>query len=106
MEEYKTEELIKLISQWHYDRNLIHGSNDQAQYVKLIEEAGELAGNIARGKDIRDDVGDMIVVLINLAARNKVTLNECLQVAWDDIKDRKGQMVNGTFIKEEDLHKN
>ena len=58
------------VKQWHIERNLIKGSTDQAQYVKLIEEAGELAGNIARGKDVRDDIGDMLVVLINIATRN------------------------------------
>lgn len=91
------------IAAWHTARNLIGGSTDQAQYVKLIEEAGELAGNIARGRDVRDDIGDMIVVLINIAERNGVTLQECLGTAWDDIKDRRGEMRNGVFVKEADL---
>jgi hypothetical protein len=93
--------LIALVSIWHHNRNLILGSSDQAQFVKLIEEAGELAGNIARGKDIRDDIGDMLVVLINIAARNNYSLYDCLSVAWKDIEHRKGKMVNGVFIKEE-----
>ena len=88
------------IAQWHHDRNLINGSTDQAQFLKLIEETGELAGNLARGKDIRDDIGDIIVVLINIATRNNLTIEECLEVAYDDIKDRKGTMVDGVFIKE------
>ena len=88
------------IAQWHHDRNLIDGSTDQAQFLKLIEETGELAGNLARGKDIRDDIGDIIVVLINIAERNNLTIEECLEVAYDDIKDRKGTMVDGVFIKE------
>ena len=90
---------------WHHARNLIQGSTDSAQFVKLIEETGELAGNIARGKDLRDDylLCDIMVVLINIATRNGHTLQECLEVAYDDIKDRKGQMVDGVFIKEEDL---
>lgn len=88
------------IARWHHDRNLINGSTDQAQFLKLIEETGELAGNLARGKDIRDDIGDIIVVLINIATRNNLTIKECLDVAYNDIKDRKGTMVNGVFIKE------
>lgn len=88
------------IAQWHHDRNLIDGSTDQAQFLKLIEETGELAGNLARGKDIRDDIGDIIVVLINIAERNNLTIEECLEVAYDDIKDRKGTMIDGVFIKE------
>jgi len=91
------------IEGWHEARNLIKGSTDQAQYVKLIEEAGELAGNIARGKDVKDDIGDMVVVLINIARRNGLTLEDCVQTAWDDIKDRRGKMVDGVFIKEKDL---
>ena len=88
------------IARWHHDRNLIDGSTDQAQFLKLIEETGELAGNLARGKDIRDDIGDIIVVLINIATRNNLTIEECLEVAYDDIKDRKGTMIDGVFIKE------
>ena len=84
-------------------RNLIDGANDFSQFTKLIEEAGELAGNISRGKDVRDDIGDMVVVLINIAERHGYTLEDCLEVAWNDIKDRRGKMVNGTFIKEADL---
>jgi len=95
--------LVNKVEQWHHDRNLIKGSTDHAQYVKLIEEAGELAGNISRGKDVRDDIGDMIVVLVNIAARNGHNLHNCLEIAFDDIKDRKGRMVDGVFIKESDL---
>lgn len=99
----KVPQLIKAISEWHHARNLIDGATDQSQYVKLQEEAGELAGNISRGRDISDDIGDMIVVLINIAERNGLTLEHCLQVAYDDIKDRKGRMINGSFVKEADL---
>jgi NTP pyrophosphatase (non-canonical NTP hydrolase) len=97
------DKLVSRVEIWHHERNLITGSTDQAQYVKLIEEAGELAGNIARGKDVRDDIGDMMVVLVNIATRNGYDLYDCLEVAWDDIKDRKGKMVDGVFIKEVDL---
>ena len=45
----------------------------------------------------------MIVVLINIAERNGLTLNQCMTQAWDDIKDRKGKMVDGVFIKESDI---
>ena len=94
--------LTEKVKQWHYNRNLIHGSTDKDQYLKLIQEAGELSDNICKGKDIADDIGDMLVVLINIAERNGLTLAQCLEVAWDDIKDRKGMMVDGVFVKEED----
>ena len=94
--------LIQNITQWHHDRNLINGSDDKSQFAKLIQEAGELSDNICKGNDVSDDIGDMIVVLINIAERNNLTIEECLQQAWDDIKDRKGMMVDGVFIKEGD----
>jgi NTP pyrophosphatase (non-canonical NTP hydrolase) len=93
---------VNKIKQWHYDRNLIDGSDDKTQFAKLIQEAGELSDNICKGKDIRDDIGDMIVVLINIAERNKVSITDCLEVAYNDIKDRKGRMVDGVFVKEAD----
>lgn len=94
--------LIDNIVEWHYDRNLIDGSTDKDQYMKLIQEAGELSDNICKGKDIADDIGDMMVVLINIAERNNLTMTECLERAWYDIKDRKGRMVDGVFVKESD----
>jgi len=96
------EELVKKVAQWHHDRNLIEGATDKDQFCKLIQEAGELSDNICKGKDMSDDIGDMIVVLINIAERNNLTLKECLEKAWDDIKDRNGKMVDGIFIKEGD----
>ena len=97
------ENLVELIKQWHHDRNLIEGSTDKDQYLKLIQEAGELSDSICKCKDIRDDIGDMMVVLINIMARNELSMDECLQVAYDDIKDRKGKMIDGVFVKESDL---
>ena len=95
--------LAKNIAKWHHQRNLIKGATDKDQFCKLIQEAGELSDNICKGKDISDDIGDMIVVLINIAERNELTLKDCMQRAWDDIKDRKGKMINGIFIKEGDI---
>ena len=95
--------LISKITQWHHDRNLIEGATDKDQLAKLIQEMGELSDNICKGKDVADDIGDMIVVLINIAERNGLTIEDCLEQAWNDIKDRKGKMVDGIFVKEGDL---
>ena len=95
------DELEKAIVQWHHDRNLIEGSTDKDQLVKLVSEMGELADNICIKKDVSDDIGDMIVVLINIAERNGLSIAECMTQAWDDIKDRKGKMVDGIFVKDE-----
>lgn len=99
---YDIEELVNLIRQWHRDRNLIDGATDKDQVCKLIQEVGELSDNVCKGRSVADDIGDCIVVLINIAERNGLRLDECLAHAYNDIKDRKGKMVDGIFVKEED----
>lgn len=93
------EGLVESIVSWHYDRNLIDGSTDKDQFLKLMQECGELSDNICKGNDVADDIGDIMVVLINIAERNGLSLEQCLSVAYNDIKDRKGFMVDGIFIK-------
>jgi NTP pyrophosphatase (non-canonical NTP hydrolase) len=100
--ESNTDNLIKQITQWHRDRNLIDGATDKDQLAKLIQEMGELSDNICKGKDVSDDIGDMMVVLINIAERNNLSIEHCLEVAYNDIKDRKGKMIDGVFVKEGD----
>jgi NTP pyrophosphatase (non-canonical NTP hydrolase) len=95
--------LINRVVKWHYDRNLIEGSTDKDQTLKLAQELGELSDSVCKKKSVADDIGDMIVVLINIAERNNLSLLHCLKIAWDDIKDRKGKMINGVFVKESDL---
>jgi uncharacterized protein YabN with tetrapyrrole methylase and pyrophosphatase domain len=92
--------LIAKVLTWHYDRNLIGGSTDTIQFDKLDEEVEELYHSILNGNPIKDDIGDIMVVLINIAERNNTTIQECLEVAYEDIKDRKGKMVDGIFVKE------
>jgi len=111
--------VVDAIQKWHTDRNLIEGSSDKDQIVKLVEEFGELSRSIIRTPkatekwlnengypvsrdNLRDSIGDMIVVLINIAMRNDLSLYECMKKAYDEIKGRKGEMVGGSFIKEED----
>lgn len=93
---------LPAIKRWHHDRNLIEGSTDKDQFCKLIQEVGELSDNICKGRDISDDIGDIIVVLINIAERNGLTIERCVSQAWADIKDRRGRMVDGVFVKEAD----
>jgi len=96
------ENLIKLVAQWHKDRNLIEGSDDKSQTLKLLQELGELSDSVCKERPILDDIGDMLVVMINICERNKITLENCLEVAYNDIKDRKGKMIDGVFVKEGD----
>ena len=92
---------VNKIKHWHIDRNLIDGSTQKDQVMKLIQEVGELSDSVCKQQDIRDDVGDIMVILINIVERAGISLDECLDVAYDDIKDRKGKMVDGIFIKDE-----
>lgn len=160
----KEKELIGKIEQWAKDRNLILGSTPQKQFIKLMEEFGELCAGIARNdkEKIKDSIGDCGVVLIILNEQCQIekdltftfefqietpenqikytmrslndlswliangngfkyvlddlvfeigiyahyygfTMLECLEYAYDQIKDRKGRMIDGVFVKEEDL---
>ena len=63
------EELTKLIIKWHHDRNLIDGSSDKDQVLKLAQELGELSDSVCKGKDVKDDLGDMMVVMLNIMER-------------------------------------
>lgn len=171
----KEKELIEKIVQWAKDRNLILGSTPQKQFIKLMEEFGELCAGIARNdrEKIKDSIGDCFVVMVILARqfnRNDLlddmgyiyehpnfngdgklerslidtaaaflsffyesenlelfkaeipfgfcilglkeaadyfdlNFDECVKAAWDEIKDRKGRMIDGVFVKEEDLNK-
>ncbi len=152
--------MINKIVEWHHARNLIEGATDKTQFMKLMSEFGELFDNLAKGACVKDDIGDMAVVLINIAERNEcvdlfmadfahdsdyqgllgeldnmcatvflegqkhyktsireclintwetlkgftrcqgLDFDECLAVAYNDIKDRKGKIVNGCYVKE------
>lgn len=96
-------DLIQKVEQWAEARNLVKGSDAKNQFHKLIQECGELSDSICKQKDASDDVGDILVVLIILCQQLGLNLEECLEVAYDDIKDRKGVMIDGVFIKEADL---
>jgi hypothetical protein len=146
---------IELIKQWGADRGITINGTHRGQWLKLVSELGELCDNLAKGRDIKDDIGDMLVVvlmiceihkikikspicnrkfsgdentilnslLINitviqefpdvigvfgiinslaaLAQSNATSLDECMEIAYDDIKDRKGFLnAEGVFIKE------
>lgn len=98
------DQLVKQVEQWSKDKNLDNGNPDR-QALKFYEEAGEIGAALSRNKldDLKDGIGDTVVTLIILAQQHGMTLQECLQFAYDEIKGRKGKTINGTFIKESDL---
>lgn len=92
------------IEEWAKDRGLDKASS-KLQMVKLMEEVGELASGINRDDIdlIKDSVGDIFVVLSVLCLQLNISFNGCIALSYNEIKDRKGKMINGIFVKEEDL---
>ena len=98
-------QLIKQVEQWSIDKGLDKG-NSFVQFSKQVEETGEVAAALCRDNTdaLRDGIGDVVVTLVILAQQNNMTLQECLEQAYGEIKDRKGVMSkDGSFIKEADL---
>ena len=98
----KVPDRFELIRMWAKDRGLYDKGNPHTQYVKLQEEAGELAQAILKQDkpEILDAIGDMVVVLTNLAHLEGFTIEDCIDSAYTEIATRKGKMLNGTFVKE------
>jgi NTP pyrophosphatase (non-canonical NTP hydrolase) len=90
-----------LIRDWAQDRGIYDKGNSHTQYVKLMEEAGELAAALLNKDkyEIKDAIGDMVVVLTNLAVLEGMQIENCIESAYNEIADRTGIMLNGTFVK-------
>ena len=90
------------IRMWADERGLYEKGDPKTQYLKLMEEAGEL-GRALLKDDIEqqiDAIGDMVVVLTNLSELIDVPIEECIESAYEVISQRTGKMVNGTFVKD------
>ena len=91
-----------LIRNWAKERGIYDKGNSHTQYVKLMEEAGELAEALLKNDkyEIKDAIGDMVVVLTNLAVLEGMQIESCIESAYQEIANRKGKMENGTFVKQ------
>jgi NTP pyrophosphatase (non-canonical NTP hydrolase) len=100
--ETKTSERFDLIRNWAATRGLYEKGNSHTQYVKLQEEAGELAKALLKNDqpEIVDAIGDMVVVLTNLAHLQGYDIEYCIDEAYKVIATRTGKMINGTFVKD------
>jgi NTP pyrophosphatase (non-canonical NTP hydrolase) len=98
------QDLTTKIKKWAVDRNL-NAADPNKQMLKLMEEVGELAQGMAKNnsKQIVDSVGDVYVVLVILSEQLGLKIEDCVGLAYQEIKDRKGKMINGVFVKEDDL---
>jgi len=99
---YSHQDQFQLIREWAKERGLYDKGNATTQYVKLQEEAGELAKALLKNDqpEVIDAIGDMVVVLTNLAYMRGVHIESCISSAYDVISKRTGKMVNGTFVKD------
>jgi len=100
----KTDERFDLIRDWAATRGLYQQGNPHTQYVKLQEEAGELAKALLKNDqpEVVDAIGDMVVVLTNLAHLQGYDIEYCIDEAYKVIAARTGKMINGTFVKDAD----
>jgi phosphoribosyl-ATP pyrophosphohydrolase len=91
-----------LIRLWAETRGIYKDGDAKTQYVKLMEESGELARAILKNDkpELIDAIGDMMVVLTNLAALEGLKVEDCVVSAYQVIESRKGKMINGSFVKE------
>ena len=91
------------IREWATERGLYEKGDSKTQMVKLMEELGETAKAILKEdeEEIVDGLGDILVVLINLSHLCGYPLEHCLSSAYNEIKNRKGSMKGGTFVKDE-----
>ena len=98
--EYST--LFECIRDWANDRGLYDSGDPKTQALKLVEEVGETCKAILKNDkpEIIDGIGDCVVVLTNLAELIGVPIEDCIQTAYNEIKDRTGKMDNGTFKKD------
>ena len=96
------DDLFNCIRAWANERGLYDKGDVKTQYIKLMEETGEIGRAILKEDtaELVDGIGDAVVVLTNLAELAGVPIEECIQEAYNVIAKRKGKMVNGTFVKD------
>ena len=95
------------IREWAHQRGIYENGDAKTQLIKLQEEVGELAKAILENDkpEIVDAIGDSVVVLTNLAKLSGYNIEDCIASAYNEISDRKGKMINGTFVKTDGLSK-
>jgi NTP pyrophosphatase (non-canonical NTP hydrolase) len=99
----KTDNRFQLIRDWAGERGLYTKGDKKTQFCKLMEEAGELGRAVLKDDqpEFVDAIGDMVVVLTNMAHLSGTTIEYCIDTAYEVISKRTGKMVNGTFVKDE-----
>jgi|TARA_B100000900_G_scaffold404734_1_gene413471 NTP pyrophosphatase (non-canonical NTP hydrolase) len=96
------DELVSNVLEWASEKGILKPENSSKQMLKVMEEVGETAGALAKNDEVelKDGIGDSFVTLIILASQCGFEPSECLESAWNEIKNRKGKTINGIFIKD------
>ena len=97
------ETLERAVVEWASDRKIIQNGTANSQLLKAVAEMGELADAFNKGDmdGIEDGIGDVLVCLINFCEIQDLRITECLELAYNEIKDRRGTLMpNGVFVKE------
>ena len=109
MKEEAETDLITKINEWADERNLKQ-ADPKIQWMRITEEVGEIRDVLLKPTKfnepqtaLKDAIGDTLVTIIVLAHQLDLDVTECLNIAYEEIKNRKGKIVNGTFVKESDL---
>lgn len=94
---------FETIRQWAEEKGIFEKGDVKTQCIKLFEEAGELSKAILKNDELEiiDAIGDCVVVLTNLAKLRGLKIEDCINSAYQIISKRKGEMSNGTFVKNE-----
>ena len=101
----KFDEFQDKVEMWSAQRGIYDHSDAKSQALKTVSEVGEMCDNLIKGRDITDDIGDIIVTILNVAFLSNIDMEDAFDKAWDDIKYRQGYMVEGgAFIKSDDQY--
>lgn len=89
------------IRRWAKQKNILDQGDIKTQYIKLQEESGELAEAILTDnkEEIKDAIGDMVVVLTSLSYFGGFKIEDAIESAYNEIKNREGKIINNTFVK-------
>jgi len=97
------EEFEQRVLGWSSDRGILQNGTVEGQTLKFCEEAGEVAGAVAKQNDelLLDSIGDVLVTLVNVCALSGIDYSDALDQAWGEIRDRRGYLTKeGVFVKE------
>ena len=99
----KNNKVFDNIRKWGFQKGILQGGDTKTQLIKLYEETGELSEAVLKNDKAGtiDAIGDIIVVLTNFAELQGISIEDCIESAYNEISDRTGRMINGTFVKDE-----